>query len=114
MNFNSLFGERIQLERKRLKLDTQAQAASACGVSREMWGRYERGLALMGTEVLCKFAELGADVAFLITGQKNIVEVGKSVNVYRFESDSKVARSEEHTSELQSLMRISYAAFCLQ
>src|SRR3546814_5723524 len=26
----------------------------------------------------------------------------------------KVARSEEHTSELQSLMRISYAVFCLQ
>src|SRR3546814_6828297 len=27
---------------------------------------------------------------------------------------AKVARSEEHTSELQSLMRISYAVFCLQ
>src|SRR3546814_6365065 len=26
---------------------------------------------------------------------------------------SKAARSEEHTSELQSLMRISYAVFCL-
>src|SRR3546814_9438941 len=26
----------------------------------------------------------------------------------------KAARSEEHTSELQSLMRISYAVFCLQ
>src|SRR3546814_5165864 len=25
-----------------------------------------------------------------------------------------VGRSEEHTSELQSLMRISYAVFCLQ
>src|SRR3546814_3478739 len=25
-----------------------------------------------------------------------------------------LTRSEEHTSELQSLMRISYAAFCLQ
>src|SRR3546814_7121809 len=25
-----------------------------------------------------------------------------------------MARSEEHTSELQSLMRISYAVFCLQ
>src|SRR3546814_5940242 len=25
-----------------------------------------------------------------------------------------VARSEEHTSELQSLMRISYAVFCLK
>src|SRR3546814_3312314 len=28
--------------------------------------------------------------------------------------DPGVARSEEHTSELQSLMRISYAVFCLQ
>src|SRR3546814_6180198 len=27
---------------------------------------------------------------------------------------SKLLRSEEHTSELQSLMRISYAVFCLQ
>src|SRR3546814_7907220 len=26
----------------------------------------------------------------------------------------RVARSEEHTSELQSLMRISYAVFCLK
>src|SRR3546814_7105576 len=26
----------------------------------------------------------------------------------------KVSRSEEHTSELQSLMRISYAVFCLK
>src|SRR3546814_9269170 len=28
--------------------------------------------------------------------------------------DAAVVRSEEHTSELQSLMRISYAVFCLQ
>src|SRR3546814_5932626 len=28
--------------------------------------------------------------------------------------DCVIARSEEHTSELQSLMRISYAVFCLQ
>src|SRR3546814_4389527 len=28
--------------------------------------------------------------------------------------DRVVARSEEHTSELQSLMRISYAVFCLK
>src|SRR3546814_5814863 len=27
---------------------------------------------------------------------------------------SKITRSEEHTSELQSLMRISYAVFCLK
>src|SRR3546814_3868899 len=28
--------------------------------------------------------------------------------------EAKLARSEEHTSELQSLMRISYAVFCLK
>src|SRR3546814_5406458 len=30
------------------------------------------------------------------------------------ESASRRVRSEEHTSELQSLMRISYAVFCLK
>src|SRR3546814_4687333 len=30
------------------------------------------------------------------------------------DSDLQEARSEEHTSELQSLMRISYAVFCLK
>src|SRR3546814_4695534 len=29
-------------------------------------------------------------------------------------SSPRAARSEEHTSELQSLMRISYAVFCLK
>src|SRR3546814_8769616 len=29
-------------------------------------------------------------------------------------SDDRIDRSEEHTSELQSLMRISYAVFCLK
>src|SRR3546814_4446411 len=31
-----------------------------------------------------------------------------------FQIDSGDVRSEEHTSELQSLMRISYAVFCLK
>src|SRR3546814_5775221 len=30
------------------------------------------------------------------------------------EPKGKIVRSEEHTSELQSLMRISYAVFCLK
>src|SRR3546814_8078258 len=33
---------------------------------------------------------------------------------YRLEFQSPDLRSEEHTSELQSLMRISYAVFCLK
>src|SRR3546814_3198128 len=37
-----------------------------------------------------------------------LVRVGDGQNAQRF------ARSEEHTSELQSLMRISYAVFCLK
>src|SRR3546814_10512530 len=31
----------------------------------------------------------------------------------RIIADTQIRRSEEHTSELQSLMRISYAVFCL-
>src|SRR3546814_5229950 len=33
---------------------------------------------------------------------------------YLFEESPDSLRSEEHTSELQSLMRISYAVFCLK
>src|SRR3546814_4464880 len=33
---------------------------------------------------------------------------------FKRECDVWIARSEEHTSELQSLMRISYAVFCLK
>src|SRR3546814_2886258 len=33
---------------------------------------------------------------------------------YDVDMDAYLVRSEEHTSELQSLMRISYAVFCLK
>src|SRR3546814_1717301 len=40
---------------------------------------------------------------------------GSSTKAWRpAASASAMARSEEHTSELQSLMRISYAVFCLK
>src|SRR3546814_7701214 len=32
----------------------------------------------------------------------------------RYQQEKRTVRSEEHTSELQSLMRISYAVFCLK
>src|SRR3546814_6685453 len=38
----------------------------------------------------------------------------KSLSAARHPSDSALSRSEEHKSELQSLMRISYAVLCLQ
>src|SRR3546814_9803516 len=39
---------------------------------------------------------------------------GKSTLFNAMTGDATFARSEEHTSELQSLMRISYAVFCLK
>src|SRR3546814_2193842 len=39
---------------------------------------------------------------------------GASIKVDHALFDVEASRSEEHTSELQSLMRISYAVFCLK
>src|SRR3546814_6396142 len=44
-------------------------------------------------------------------------EIGEVYGVsgsYNFKINGEYRRSEEHTSELQSLMRISYAVFCLK
>src|SRR3546814_8742323 len=39
---------------------------------------------------------------------------GRVIRHFRNMDGVRLARSEEHTSELQSLMRISYAVFCLK
>src|SRR3546814_10718875 len=46
----------------------------------------------------------GSDGLTVVTGLEDVVVV----------NTDDVVRSEEHTSELQSLMRISYAVFCLK
>src|SRR3546814_9716400 len=46
--------------------------------------------------------------------QFDIGLVQESVAVAGAHQERDAARSEEHTSELQSLMRISYAVFCLK
>src|SRR3546814_6978133 len=64
-----------------------------------------------------------ADIAYLRPDQKAIIKVsaydfsiygGLSAQLARISADTIRDRSEEHTSELQSLMRISYAVFCLK
>src|SRR3546814_7190425 len=40
--------------------------------------------------------------------------VGEALGQVRAKFGGRIARSEEHTSELQSLMRSSYAVFCLK
>src|SRR3546814_5321761 len=42
------------------------------------------------------------------------VGAGTTVTMLLPRSERALSRSEEHTSELQSLMRISYAVFCLK
>src|SRR3546814_3196793 len=46
---------------------------------------------------------------------RNLVKAGARVTVVPAKTSlEELVRSEEHTSELQSLMRISYAVFCLK
>src|SRR3546814_9043586 len=49
-------------------------------------------------------AGLDLDIAVAVELEMTLEQVGRG----------RMARSEEHTSELQSLMRISYAVFCLK
>lgn len=70
MSFSVLCSPRILEERKRLGLN-QDQVADQCGVSRGMWGKYERGLAVPGGEVLWAFAAIGADIQYIVTGERD-------------------------------------------
>src|SRR3546814_1871115 len=56
---------------------------------------------------------VGADAHALgLDADRNLRDGGTALEVYH--GHQVVVRSEEHTSELQSLMRISYAVFCLK
>src|SRR3546814_2057502 len=59
------------------------------------------------------FAAIRAQPAGTVQGRIRITEQGEVIAAKYGTIDS-AARSEEHTSELQSLMRISYAVFCLK
>src|SRR3546814_5766597 len=66
-----------------------------------------RGL-LFGRVRKNRRAVLRAHVIALPVQLRGIVDVQENIQ------NIVIARSEEHTSELQSLMRISYAVFCLK
>src|SRR3546814_2545425 len=59
------------------------------------------------------------DDDIIVTARKlteTVTDVPATINVVTAEdlASRRLGRSEEHTSELQSLMRISYAVFCLK
>src|SRR3546814_1413313 len=58
-------------------------------------------------------ANRGSNVIDLMAALKASVD-GKKKAPAAAKTNTSAGRSEEHTSELQSLMRISYAVFCLK
>src|SRR3546814_6022917 len=85
---------------------TAAQAGSDPRPALDLRGRTvfvtgsSRGI---GAAIALRCAEAGA----------NVVVTGKTSEPHG-KLPGTIHRSEEHTSELQSLMRISYAVFCLK
>src|SRR3546814_4362053 len=51
---------------------------------------------------------------FAVAHERHFYHFGRQPLAADFNLDGIARRSEEHTSELQSLMRISYAVFCLK
>src|SRR3546814_2692468 len=64
--------------------------------------------------------DIGGGLAAFVgdKGQRCINRIEQRIGAHRHRLfdhfDAHIGRSEEHTSELQSLMRISYAVFCLK
>src|SRR3546814_8824766 len=59
------------------------------------------------------YNEKGEDEAAPLRIDRERMNAGQNARAHK-ESANHRHRSEEHTSELQSLMRISYAVFCLK
>src|SRR3546814_8422938 len=60
------------------------------------------------------FVALGISRRPIVEPHPRVVQRDKILAIARQMLVAARARSEEHTSELQSLMRISYAVFCLK
>lgn len=93
------FSSRLAEQRKTRQL-SQVDAASLCGVSREMWGRYERGRAKPGSDVLDALARAGWDVSYILTG-KSIDERQSALEDRMDALKECTRRSLELTDDLQ-------------
>src|SRR3546814_2531881 len=96
-------------------------AAKDVKFSRDARERILRGVDILADAVKVTLGPKGRNVVLdksfgapRIT--KDGVTVAKEIELKdKFENmGAQMVRSEEHTSELQSLMRISYAVFCLK
>src|SRR3546814_6634661 len=83
----------------------------ACALPREAW-THEAHLAAC-LWLLSERPDIDVDAEIAAIIRRFNESVGGVNDDMRGYHDS-ITRSEEHTSELQSLMRISYAVFCLK
>src|SRR3546814_5976246 len=66
------------------------------------------------TEYIIRMSEGPTYCPTLPEATVEIITLGRPMGRRRIAGVTIAVRSEEHTSELQSLMRISYAVFCLK
>src|SRR3546814_6898251 len=71
-------------------------------------------IAVVGMDVFQEFGERGAAQCIGIERMGDSLDRRLGIAQRVVQLDVPLQRSEEHTSELQSLMRISYAVFCLK
>src|SRR3546814_3040936 len=85
--------------------DLLTRIAPNVDISGGIAGQFQGQISIRGISTLVRNIGLETGVGIYVDG----------VYVVRPENfDQHLLRSEEHTSELQSLMRISYAVFCLK
>jgi DNA-binding XRE family transcriptional regulator len=65
------YGHSRLIEEREKIWSTQQQAADYFGVSRVTWGQCERGNATPSGDVLAGLADMGADVHYILTGQRS-------------------------------------------
>src|SRR3546814_1277189 len=83
-----------------------------------MWARHSRKLAMRGASPpgcrLRRSTFTGGCNSFASAPASSGATARLAKTRFQWRSTASAGRSEEHTSELQSLMRISYAVFCLK
>src|SRR3546814_3831838 len=97
--------ELVKIEPKAIGVGQYQHDVDQYKLARALDARVEDCVNAVGVHVNTASAALLARVSGLSS------TVAGNIVVHR---DANGPRSEEHTSELQSLMRISYAVFCLQ
>src|SRR3546814_5233956 len=82
------------------------------GIARRFCNRLAPVTQIFGESLLCRL-----DDQRLLVGKLLVKAAMRQASGFHKTHDADpviTSRSEEHTSELQSLMRISYAVFCLK